>query len=85
VPTLGLAFALVLAGYTIWDLDQVSGRLRGGLALASTGAPAPAVVLHGGPASIPAPSSGLLLSSGVTVACRIAMGATMTFMLFIMI
>jgi len=25
-PTLALAFALVLVGYTIWDLDQLSGR-----------------------------------------------------------
>jgi len=41
VPTLGFVFALVLIGYTIWDLDQLSG-LRHGLAAAVAGA-APAL------------------------------------------
>lgn len=49
-PALALAFALVLAGYCIWDLDQLSGRRhrlgtpRGPLAgMAPPGVPLPAV------------------------------------------
>ena len=34
VPTLAFLFALILAGYTIWDLDQLS-NLRHGVALAT--------------------------------------------------
>jgi hypothetical protein len=34
VPTLAFAFAIILVGYTIWDLDQLSG-LRHGVALAT--------------------------------------------------
>jgi hypothetical protein len=40
VPTLGFGFALILIGYTIWDLDQLAG-LRYSLAVA--GAPTPAL------------------------------------------
>jgi hypothetical protein len=43
VPTLGFIFALILIGYTIWDLDQLSS-LRYGLAAAVAGAAAPALV-----------------------------------------
>ena len=43
VPTLGFVFALILIGYTIWDLDQLSS-LRYGLAAALAGAAAPALV-----------------------------------------
>jgi hypothetical protein len=43
VPTLGFVFALILIGYTIWDLDQLSS-LRNGLAAAVAGAAAPALV-----------------------------------------
>jgi hypothetical protein len=123
VPTLGFVFALVLAGYTIWDLDQISGRAR---SLAGAGIRLPAAVLAGVPAAaggtglsaaalsgtsgtgpdkgsraagdnqaepgpggaVPAAAAsarGALLSPGMTVACRIVMGATMAFMLFIMI
>jgi opacity protein-like surface antigen len=115
VPTLGLVFAFILAGYTIWDLDQVSSRNRrlapAGFALAgvraSAGATMPVSAAFSGTsgngreagdsgqeagsldvAAAPAASSGArgtLLSPGMTVACRIAMGATMTFMLLIMI
>jgi hypothetical protein len=46
-PTLAFAFALILAGYTIWDLDQLS-NLRHGLAAAVAGAATPA--LAGAPA-----------------------------------
>jgi hypothetical protein len=47
VPTLALAFVLILVGYTIWDLDQLSG-LRHGVAAMAAGAAAP--VLAGTPA-----------------------------------
>jgi Domain of unknown function (DUF5134) len=43
VPTLAFLFALILAGYTIWDLDQLSS-LRRGLAAAVAGAASPALV-----------------------------------------
>jgi hypothetical protein len=42
VPTLAFVFALILIGYTIWDLDQLSG-LWHGLAVASAGAATPAL------------------------------------------
>ena len=43
VPTLAFVFALILIGYTIWDLDQLSS-LRHGLAAAVAGAATPALV-----------------------------------------
>ena len=43
VPTLAFVFALILIGYTIWDLDQLSS-LRHGLAVAVAGAATPALV-----------------------------------------
>jgi Domain of unknown function (DUF5134) len=43
VPTLAFVFALILVGYTIWDLDQLSG-LRHGLAAAAAGAATPVLV-----------------------------------------
>jgi hypothetical protein len=126
VPTLGLVFALILAGYTIWDLDQISGKVRGlpavgiglpaaalaGIPAAASGTEPSAVAFSGTAGSgendadrgsallgnglepgsqgdtMPATRSdarGALLSPAVTVACRIAMGATMAFMLLIMI
>jgi hypothetical protein len=42
VPTLAFVFALILVGYTIWDLDQLSS-LRPGLALAVAGGATPAL------------------------------------------
>ncbi len=42
VPTLAFVFALILVGYTVWDLDQLSG-LRPGLAVAVAGVAAPAL------------------------------------------
>ncbi|MGH3298441.1 MAG: DUF5134 domain-containing protein [Trebonia sp.] len=42
VPTLGYLFALILIGYTIWDLDQLSS-LRRGLVAAFAGATSPAL------------------------------------------
>jgi hypothetical protein len=47
VPTLAFLFALILAGYSIWDLDQLSS-LRRGLVAAVAGAASPA--LAGAPA-----------------------------------
>jgi hypothetical protein len=52
-PTLAFAFGLVLAGYCVWDLDQLSGTRHA--------------------------------FAGVPISCRIAMGVTMTLMLFLMI
>jgi Domain of unknown function (DUF5134) len=122
VPTLAFAFAIVLAGYTVWDLDQISARSRRSLAGAGFGLPAAALagasasgirtgsaafsgtagggadsgipsatadrgVPDPGGAAPAAPSGarGVLLSPGTTIACRIAMGATMALMLLIMI
>jgi hypothetical protein len=118
-PTLAFVFALILIGYTIWDLDQLSGNRysRAGASLSLAGVPAASVpvlagteprtlasgaVLSGnaaqtaapaGPADAGAAAAGTalaggpawLLSAGTTVGCRIAMGATMAFMLLIMI
>jgi hypothetical protein len=86
VPTLAFVFALILAGYTIWDLDQLSSRARR-LALAGVAPRSAALAGAPGAASEAAPGDvlGTLLSPSMTVACRIAMGATMAFMLLIMI
>jgi Domain of unknown function (DUF5134) len=80
-PTLAFAFAVILIGYTIWDLDQLSGR-RYSLTTAR-------VSLVGVAAAVPATADvepvGLLLSPAVTVGCRVAMGVAMAFMLLIAI
>jgi Domain of unknown function (DUF5134) len=85
-PTLAFVFVLILIGYTVWDLDQLSAAPRGSAALAVTGGPP-----SGGP-----PSGGAtgrtgradvaaLLAPRTTVACRIVMGVTMALMLVLMI
>jgi hypothetical protein len=51
VPTLALVFVLILIGYTIWDLDQLSG-LRHGVAAMAAGATGPAL------AGVPAGTAG---------------------------
>jgi hypothetical protein len=134
-PAVALAFALVLAGYCIWDLDQLSGRRyslgtpRVSLAgVAAQGAPVPRVVLagaksaslaladpgaphdSGAPHSLPSAAGdqaagrppvavgeaaeagraegaadAFLLSPAITIACRVAMGFAMAFMLLIAI
>jgi hypothetical protein len=118
-PTLAFVFALILIGYTSWDLDQLSGKRysRAGASLSLAGVSAatvPAlagtkpgalvsgdVVVSGdssqtawsgaapaettGTGAAPAGVAAWLLSTGTTVGCRIAMGATMAFMLLIMI
>jgi len=96
VPTLAFVFALILIGYTAWDLDQLSGyRHSPAVALATAGGPALAGATTSGglstgdspasPAGSRSGAAGFLLSPSVTVGCRIAMGITMTLMLFLMI
>ena len=87
VPTLAFLFALILIGYSTWDLDQLSGRRyrlgTGRVELAGGGAaevPVNEVAGSGG-----AGAAGFLLSPGVTVGCRIIMGVAMVFMLIIAI
>jgi len=49
-PTVGLVFAILLAGYAVWDLDQLAPagrRPRARTGLGFTPAPAAAVVLEG--------------------------------------
>jgi hypothetical protein len=56
-PTLAFVFALVLIGYSVWDLDQLSGRrystasARVSLAGAGAGAGVPAMAAAGEPGS----------------------------------
>jgi Domain of unknown function (DUF5134) len=81
VPTLAFIFALILAGYGLWDLDQLSGPKPALVALAGAGAAGvPAVAEADGAEGHIA--SGLL-APAVTVGCRITMGITMVFMLVI--
>jgi hypothetical protein len=91
VPTLAVVFALTLIGYGVWDIDQLSGR-RYSLATVLDGARATVagVTVVSGPATVgsttvrPA-ARAILLSTGTTVGCRIAMGVTMALMLLIMV
>jgi hypothetical protein len=125
-PAIAFGFALILAGYSVWDLDRLSGR-RSSLAtarvsLAGVGAvavPALAVTepeavalprarsagtagnasedrVEAGDHPIAAGGQGaggrdagevsrLLLSPGVTVGARVAMGVVMAFLLIIAI
>jgi len=63
VPTLAFVFALILVGYSIWDLDQLSS-LRRGLVAAVAGAGSPALV--GASAGAPGAKigAGAVLDSG---------------------
>ncbi|MGH3171243.1 MAG: DUF5134 domain-containing protein [Trebonia sp.] len=86
-PTLGLVFALVLAGYSVWDLDQLSGRRYSvpvPVPVPAGAVPVPEGVVSAVRAAA-APPWDLLASPALVVSCRIAMGVTMAFMLFIMI
>ncbi len=126
LPFLAFVFALLLIGYSIWDLDQLSGPgASGHYSFAAVRmAPATAVLVGaaGGPggaavsasaavsaAAVPAFAGGSggstaatdgqpvnastpaghvgrgVLAPWVSTTCRIAMGATMAFMLLIMI
>jgi hypothetical protein len=97
-PTLAFVFTLILAGYSVWDIDRLSGvplTSAGPSAMASAGTaafvPPPAAPGAGGAVprrGAPAIGSGLralLLSPGTTVACRVLMGVSMAFILVIMI
>jgi hypothetical protein len=110
-PTLAFVFALILVSYTIWDLDQISGRryafspspltsaaLAGAAVMADvsagatlSGTPADGTDGAASAASCSPATAGqadareFLLSPGVTVGCRIAMGVTMALMLLLMI
>ncbi len=93
VPTLAFVFAFALAAYTIWDLDQLSVPWRGlvpavagqaGPALAGAAAGALGTEAVTGSGGRPGLAS-ILDSPGTVVGCRIAMGVTMTLMLFLMI
>jgi hypothetical protein len=86
-PSLAFLFALILAGYAIWDLDQLSS-LRRGFAMAVAGPATPA--LAGAPAGTVGTGTAVtavsvLNSAGTVVGCRIAMGVTMALILFLMI
>jgi len=125
VPTLGFAFALFLAAWAVWDLDQIgAAHLRAhtgarlsrpgpqpamalavagsaeptglaggepGAAFAATGPAAAAAAVKSALAAESAPAAarhdlvGPLSDPRVAVACRIAMGVTMAFMLVIML
>ena len=76
-PALAFAFALVLVGYTVWDLDRLSGS-RHGLAGVSA-------ALDGTARSGPAASGAVLLSAGISLGCRIVMSIMMALMHLIMI
>jgi hypothetical protein len=84
-PTLAFAFALILVGYTVWDLDQVCGHRYRLAAVPLAGMPRQVTVtaaVPGGPLS----RSGFgetLLAPAVTVGCRVTMGVAMVFMLII--
>ena len=86
VPTLAFAFALVIVGYAIWELDQLSS-LWHGPAVAATpalgGVPAGTVGTEGGRTTVP--PMAILGTPATVVACRIATGVTMALMLFLMI
>jgi hypothetical protein len=125
-PAIAFSFALILAGYSVWDLDRLSARRSSvGMArvsLAGVGPVAVPPMTVAGPETVALPrarSAGgavdtsadqaeaadlqavaggegiggrdaggaarLLLSPGVTVGCRIAMGVVMAFLLIIAI
>lgn len=71
-PALAFVFALVLAGYSVWDLDRLSGRRYGfgaaGVSLAGAGAARVPAMSVAGPESVPAvqPATATLESDGRT-------------------
>ena len=74
LPLLAFLFALLLIGYSIWDVDQLSGPGAGGhysLAAGRTAPPSPVLVAAtAGPgvAAVSAPASGSASSAGATEA-----------------
>lgn len=81
-PALAVAFALVLVGYSIRDLDQLSGRRHSpaGARLSLAGVAPAEPATEAAPEAAPAP-----LPAGATAASRIAIGVTMALMLVLMI
>jgi hypothetical protein len=69
-PTLAFIFALILIGYSVWDLDQLSGRRysRAGARVSLAGAGAPAVPVLATAESAVAASSAAAASSAGTAA-----------------
>jgi hypothetical protein len=91
-PTMAFLFALILIGYGIWDLDQLSGgryRLAGQrLTLAHAGlirTPADPDVTPAIARAAGGPFGRILLSPAAAVGGRIAMGVAMAFLLLIAI
>jgi hypothetical protein len=86
-PTLAGALAALLVGYTVWDLNQLSGRRYslGGVG-AMAGGPAAGTVASGTgvPERGPAVRE-FLLAPGTRVGWDVALGIAMAFMLIIMI
>jgi hypothetical protein len=87
-PTIAFVFALILVGYSVWDLDQLSGRrysqATAAVAVAGLGTvsvPTPAAA----ETASAVPAGGFLLSAAVTIGARIMMGIAMVFMLVIAI
>jgi hypothetical protein len=66
-PTVAFLFGLVLAGYSVWDLDQVSGR-RYRLVGATAALAAPGALAAPALAGVPASSGEAVASSGGGVA-----------------
>jgi opacity protein-like surface antigen len=87
-PTLAFLFALILVGYSIWDLDQLSGRryALGAARMSLAGAGTASVQLTGAAGTAGGQGAGgFLLAPAVTVGARITMGTAMVFMLIIAI
>jgi Domain of unknown function (DUF5134) len=92
-PAVSLFFALVIACQSVWDVDRLSRRrysfgsaASGKASVTGTTCLCPEFPTGNVGGSNPkAPGRSALLSPAATVTCRIAMGATMTFMLLSMI
>ncbi len=70
-PTLAFVFALILIGYSIWDLDQLSGRRYS----RATAGPSPAVAAIGVPAMAAAESVAATFSSASATGAAAAASA----------
>ena len=86
-PTLAGAFTLLLIGYSVWDLDQLSG---GRFSLATAGDPSAAPRQHAVPGQDVVPvqdpaARAFLLAPATQVGWQVVLGVAMAFMLVIMI
>jgi hypothetical protein len=77
LPALALIFALLLAGYTVRDLDLLSGHATGAATIGH--AAGTATIGHAAGAAT------IGRAAGTAVICRVAMGLTMAFMMVMMI